>query len=640
MDHCPRCGFDGSTTGAAYCARCGTPLPRRQADPPTGPIALPGVDWGTAARAAGQALLALAGLPVLAAILLAVLPTASGAAAPGLGAYVGVVGAGMASAMGGVSGMSASLLGNEIGFSSSVLPLTVTFAAMVVLGAGNARSLPSGQVPPARALRQTLLTLGLFVAGLLLVTVVANAAYTSALSGLAGALVGASFGIGLGSTAIGAILLGGVALAVGLCWARPEVLPPGLRGIRDLLAGAATAARITVWLFAPAVLVGLVSAMAAGGGITSAGDLLILLALIVVFAPNLVLLVLGFASGVPISLDLPPALGPLLSTGGVPTSSGLLDAARATAWVWILPILAAVCLLLGAARGAFVAPNRHVALARGWLLAPVWALVLVAGGLLTAVRLGGELPIPGLVQMSLDVSVHLSYGLALLAGLVWGVLAGPLGALLARALPDDVALGFRGGVTRRRTAVTAAVVTVVCLLTASTAAASVSTMTPTPTPTPTPAPTTTYPTTQPYPTTTTTTVPPASTSPVSLDADAANHPDAAQVQSVLTAYFAAINAHDYDAWASAVSPALAADQPRAAWEQGYRTTQDDQIVVSNIRSSSSTYAQVSFRSTQDPADAPKDMPAGSICWSMTYPIDLTNAKVGQPVRGTVSKQQC
>ena len=34
------------------------------------------------------------------------------------------------------------------------------------------------------------------------------------------------------------------------------------------------------------------------------------------------------------------------------------------------------------------------------------------------------------------------------------------------------------------------------------------------------------------------------------------------------------------------------------------------------------------------------MPVGSICWSMTYPIDLTNARVGQPVRGTVSKQQC
>ena len=531
MDHCPRCGFDGSTTGAAYCARCGTSLPRRQADPPTGPIALPGVDWGAAARAVGQALLALAGLPILAAIVLAVLPTASGAAAPGLGAYVGVVGTGMASAMGGVSGMSASFLGNEIGFSSSVLPLTTTFAAMIVLGAGNARSLPPGQIPPARALRQTLLTLGLFVAGLLLVTVVANAAYTSALSGLGGALVGASFGIGLGSTAIGAILLGGVALAVGLCWARPEVLPPALRGFRDLLAGAATAARIAVSLFAPAVLVGLVSAMAAGGGITSARDLLILLALIMVFAPNLVLLVLGFASGIPISLDLPPGLSPLLSTGGVPTSAGLLDAARATAWVWVLPLLAAVCLLLGAARGAFVSPNRHVALARGWLLAPVWALVLVVGGLLTAVRLGGELPIPGLVQMSLDVSIHLNYGLALLAGLLWGVLAGPLGALLARAFPDDVALGFRGGATRRRTAVTAAVVAVVCLLTASTAAASVSTMAPTPTPTPTPR--TTSPTTQPYPTTTTTTVPPASTSPVSLDADAANHPAAAQVQSVL-----------------------------------------------------------------------------------------------------------
>jgi len=43
----------------------------------------------------------------------------------------------------------------------------------------------------------------------------------------------------------------------------------------------------------------------------------------------------------------------------------------------------------------------------------------------------------------------------------------------------------------------------------------------------------------------------------------------AAVQDVLSAYFDAINTKNYAAWAATVTPARAAQQPEAAWQQGY-----------------------------------------------------------------------
>ncbi|WP_026204442.1 hypothetical protein [Actinomycetospora chiangmaiensis] len=129
---------------------------------------------------------------------------------------------------------------------------------------------------------------------------------------------------------------------------------------------------------------------------------------------------------------------------------------------------------------------------------------------------------------------------------------------------------------------------------------------------------------------------------MALGAAAAGQPDAAVVQTALTSYYAAINAHDYDAWLAASQPAAAKTQTRTGWESGYRSSQDDDVVIEAITPGpgGNDLATVSMRSTQDPADAPSSLPVGRICWTLTLPVDPSTGKVGVSQKGSTTMAAC
>jgi hypothetical protein len=118
-----------------------------------------------------------------------------------------------------------------------------------------------------------------------------------------------------------------------------------------------------------------------------------------------------------------------------------------------------------------------------------------------------------------------------------------------------------------------------------------------------------------------------------VSADAWAHSSSQAVQDVLSRYFEAINQKNYAAWAATVTPALAAEQPEAAWRQGYRSTQDGTIRLSRIDevAPGRLVALVSFVSAQRPEDAPNRLNLAQICWRVSMPL------AGDPLRVDVSK---
>ncbi|MGH4001180.1 MAG: hypothetical protein ACRDTJ_27405, partial [Pseudonocardiaceae bacterium] len=109
---------------------------------------------------------------------------------------------------------------------------------------------------------------------------------------------------------------------------------------------------------------------------------------------------------------------------------------------------------------------------------------------------------------------------------------------------------------------------------------------------------------------------------VVLVEDAAVHPDADRVRTVLQKYFDAINAGDYQLWRSAVTPQQARDTREAAWRAQYRSTLDGSIVLHRLepRAGGGLVALLSFTSLQDPADAPPDLPVRCLRWWVSYPL--------------------
>ena len=129
---------------------------------------------------------------------------------------------------------------------------------------------------------------------------------------------------------------------------------------------------------------------------------------------------------------------------------------------------------------------------------------------------------------------------------------------------------------------------------------------------------------------------------VQLSVGAGQHPTSTAVQTVLTAYYTAINTHDYDGWLATVTPAVSRDQPRDAWLTGYRSTRDDQVEVRSIVGSTGGVVRVAIamRSTQDPADAPPDLRVPRICWTLTLPVDSASRRIGPVERGSTTKRAC
>lgn len=148
-----------------------------------------------------------------------------------------------------------------------------------------------------------------------------------------------------------------------------------------------------------------------------------------------------------------------------------------------------------------------------------------------------------------------------------------------------------------------------------------------------------------------TTVPPPSPAPelpdpgmVTLAASAATNPAAIAVQHLFERHFGAINAHDYDAWTTTVTGERSSAIPRQEWLRGYRSTRDELVQVTNIRTNGSDeiLVDLTFVSTQDPDDAPTDLAVGKICWSTELPVGNLSGggQIGKAIAGSTTKSAC
>ena len=109
---------------------------------------------------------------------------------------------------------------------------------------------------------------------------------------------------------------------------------------------------------------------------------------------------------------------------------------------------------------------------------------------------------------------------------------------------------------------------------------------------------------------------------VTFAQDFANYPQHGQLLTVLQSYFNAINDKQYDEWVAAVSPALAAEQTRQDFLQGYHTTRDGSIYVYRVDTAPANGVRVllSFTSVQALADAPQNFPHACIRWQVVLPL--------------------
>jgi hypothetical protein len=115
---------------------------------------------------------------------------------------------------------------------------------------------------------------------------------------------------------------------------------------------------------------------------------------------------------------------------------------------------------------------------------------------------------------------------------------------------------------------------------------------------------------------------PPGPSTVELSEDAAAHPQAAVVHSLLQRHFDSINNRDYAAWSSTVVGRRPREMPEPMWQADYASTRDGNILVHRIEPSpEGIVVLLSFTSTQAEAQAPLNLP-GSTCtdWWVSYRI--------------------
>ena len=300
-----------------------------------------------------------------------------------------------------------------LGLDAGGTPLLVTLAA-VALGTSLvvARAQPAAGVP-AQAVR----ALVVFVVGLAAVALAGRGSTGSGTLTVAAA-----------PTVLGGLLWFGGALALGIAWRRPDVLPPGARRVRDHLAGPTAGIGAVLgasWLGGLALVV---AGTLAGASDPRAALLpevgnegppaVAVVVAVVVFAPTVLLAALAYCLGVPVE-----GRTPFGDTG-----TGLVDLLGTGPSWWLAPLVGGVVCTLGGMVAALHAPTPDAALRRGWALGPALALVLGLVAVVTAVSAG-------------PFAARLDLAPALVLGLAWGALGGLLGAVIAPGLPAPL----RGG---------------------------------------------------------------------------------------------------------------------------------------------------------------------------------------------------
>jgi len=111
--------------------------------------------------------------------------------------------------------------------------------------------------------------------------------------------------------------------------------------------------------------------------------------------------------------------------------------------------------------------------------------------------------------------------------------------------------------------------------------------------------------------------------------DAVAHPLYVTVDKLLQQYFNAINAKDYAAWSTTVTAARRKIQVEDDWRRDYKSTRDGSIVVYRIETDAggdTARVLLHFTSTQDPADAPPELPVDCIDWNVVWPFAMDHGE--------------
>jgi hypothetical protein len=112
----------------------------------------------------------------------------------------------------------------------------------------------------------------------------------------------------------------------------------------------------------------------------------------------------------------------------------------------------------------------------------------------------------------------------------------------------------------------------------------------------------------------------------------AANPAAPQVMALVTSYFAAINAHNYQNYVSLLTASTAQNFTQAQFNSGYDSTTDSNMTLASISStgSGSVAATLTFTSQQLPADSPNNSPCDK--WQITLYLqpDGNSYLIGPP----------
>jgi hypothetical protein len=115
-------------------------------------------------------------------------------------------------------------------------------------------------------------------------------------------------------------------------------------------------------------------------------------------------------------------------------------------------------------------------------------------------------------------------------------------------------------------------------------------------------------------------------------AGVAANPAAAPVKTLVTSYFAAINAHNYQNYVSLLTASTAQNLTQAQFSSGYGSTTDSNMTLTSISStgSGSLAATLTFTSQQLPAESPDNSPCDN--WQITLFLqpDGNSYLIGRP----------
>jgi hypothetical protein len=129
---------------------------------------------------------------------------------------------------------------------------------------------------------------------------------------------------------------------------------------------------------------------------------------------------------------------------------------------------------------------------------------------------------------------------------------------------------------------------------------------------------------------------------VAISETAASNPAAAAVVALLTSYFTAINGHDYAAYKKVHTKALRSDMTEGEFTKGYKSTQDSEIVITDLGTGPDgrLMASVTFTSTQNATDGRDKQTCTKWTVGKFLQREGSAYRIGQGLKGFADYSSC